>query len=118
MLISSYGVSVWEIPPLLPESSLSMSADPTVVSPVFELYYPENQLSYRFHRAICDWYSGTPHLYYDVVDNSPPGPLSINRFKVAINSKISGGTLNLLNTFEVWEIEDYMFSTNTRIQLF
>ncbi|KAF8802291.1 hypothetical protein BYT27DRAFT_7173508 [Phlegmacium glaucopus] len=117
-LIRTYGVSVWKIPPLLPESSLSTSTNPSIMAPAFELKYPDGQVYHHFLQAPCDWYSGSPQpLYYDLIENQDrdDDPLKISRFEVVINSQTSGATLNLLRTFEITWDDGTQFSEVTRI---
>jgi len=112
-LIRPCGVSVWKIPPLLPE----LSAEPSLVPPAFELKYPDGQVYDESFQAPCDWYSGTSQpLYYDLTQTLLVNALKISRFEVTINSNISSADLNVRNTFEVpMEDDHHPYFEATRI---
>lgn len=104
ILLGNAGVSVWNIPPLLPhdrEHTTLPHADIPILNPLFRIDYPEWMPPLDYESVIQrpgDWYAEP--WCYDIVTPSELG-FEISRYRVIFNMDMTAGTIKKTAGFEL-----------------
>ena len=101
IVLCEEAVLIWAIPPLLPQPPDFFDHNPTHISPLFTIPYPDDIILHSEliqWNTLSSWYFGSSQpLYFDMLCEDS----RLHRFKIMLKPDLSTASLHVTNTTEL-----------------